>query len=165
MKKLTNPWLNIPGYFCFGCAPENKAGVRMSFYSDGDEVISIWKPEQQFQGWLDTLHGGIQAVMLDEICAWVIMRNSKTTGVTSKMETRYLKPISTKEPYLMIKAREVERRRNLVTIDAEIYNPAGDVCSKATCLYFTFPPKDALVEYVPEEGEEVTLEEVINSIK
>ena len=70
MKRLTNPWRDIPGYFCFGCAPDNKAGVRMSFYSDGDDVVSVWKPEQQFQGWLDTLHGGIQAVMLDEISKW-----------------------------------------------------------------------------------------------
>ena len=37
MKKLTNPWLDLPGYFCFGCAPENKAGVKMNFYSDGDD--------------------------------------------------------------------------------------------------------------------------------
>ena len=102
MKKLTNPWCEIPGYFCFGCAPDNKAGVRMSFYSDGDDVVSVWKPEQQFQGWLDTLHGGIQAVMLDEICAWVVMRNCNATGVTSKMETRYLKPVSTKDSYRFI---------------------------------------------------------------
>ena len=30
---------------------------------------------QQFQGWIDTLHGGTQAVLLDEICAWVILRD------------------------------------------------------------------------------------------
>ena len=164
MKRLTNPWRDIPGYFCFGCAPDNKAGVRMSFYSDGDDVVSVWKPEQQFQGWLDTLHGGIQAVMLDEICAWVVMRNCNATGVTSKMETRYLKPVSTKDSYLIIRAREVERRRNLVTIEAELYNSAGEVCSKAQCLYFTFQPKDALVEYVPQEGEEISLEEIIASL-
>jgi uridine kinase len=28
----------------------------MEFYEDGDEVISIWKPQPQFQGWIDTLH-------------------------------------------------------------------------------------------------------------
>lgn len=60
----------MEGYNCFGCAPNNEAGVKMEFYEDGDEVISIWKPQPQFQGWIDTLHGGIQAVLLDEICAW-----------------------------------------------------------------------------------------------
>ena len=49
----------MEGYNCFGCAPNNEAGVKMEFYEDGDEVISIWKPQPQFQGWIDTLHGGI----------------------------------------------------------------------------------------------------------
>lgn len=65
----------MEGYNCFGCAPNNEAGVKMEFYEDGDEVISIWKPQPQFQGWIDTLHGGIQAVLLDEICAWVVCVN------------------------------------------------------------------------------------------
>ena len=102
--------------------------------------------------------------MLDEICAWVVMRKCNATGVTSKMETRYLKPISTKDSFLIIRAREIQRRRNLVTIAAEIYNSAGEVCSKSQCLYFTFPPKDSLVEYIPQEGEEITLEEIIASL-
>ena len=86
MKKIINPWKGMEGYNCFGCAPNNEAGVKMEFYEDGDEVISIWKPQPQFQGWIDTLHSGIQAVLLDEICAWVVLRKLQTTGVTSKME-------------------------------------------------------------------------------
>ena len=54
MKKIINPWKGMEGYNCFGCAPNNEAGVKMEFYEDGDEVISIWKPQPQFQGWIDT---------------------------------------------------------------------------------------------------------------
>lgn len=86
MKKIINPWKGLEGYNCFGCAPNNEAGVRMEFYEDGDEIVSIWKPRPEYQGWIDTLHGGIQAVLLDEICAWVVLRKLQTTGVTSKME-------------------------------------------------------------------------------
>lgn len=84
MKKIINPWKGLEGYNCFGCAPNNEAGVKMEFYEDGDEVVSIWKPRPEYQGWIDTLHGGIQSVLLDEICAWVILRKLQTTGVTSK---------------------------------------------------------------------------------
>ncbi len=66
MKKIINPWLHKEGYYCFGCAPNNEAGVKMEFYEDGDDVVSIWKPEAKYQGWINTLHGGIQAVLLDE---------------------------------------------------------------------------------------------------
>ena len=53
MKKIINPWKDMEGYNCFGCSPDNEAGVRMEFYEDGDEVVSIWKPRPEYQGWLN----------------------------------------------------------------------------------------------------------------
>lgn len=50
MKKIINPWKGLEGYNCFGCAPNNEAGVKMEFYEDGDEVVSIWKPRPEYQG-------------------------------------------------------------------------------------------------------------------
>ena len=47
MKKIINPWKDLEGYNCFGCAPNNEAGVRMEFYEDGDEIVSIWKPRPE----------------------------------------------------------------------------------------------------------------------
>lgn len=162
MKKLNNPWAKMPGYFCFGCAPNNTAGVRMEFFSDGDEVVSVWKPEQQFQGWIDTLHGGIQSVLIDEICAWAVMHNYGETGVTSKMEMRFLRPISTKEPYLLLRATVKEKRRNLVTVTASIADSKGNICAKGECLYFTFPPEKGMADCVPTEGEEIPLEKIVS---
>ena len=53
MKKIINPWKDMEGYNCFGCSPDNEAGVRMEFYEDGDEVVSIWKPRPEYQGWAE----------------------------------------------------------------------------------------------------------------
>lgn len=44
MKKIINPWKGLEGYNCFGCASCNEAGLKVEFYEDGDEVVSIWKP-------------------------------------------------------------------------------------------------------------------------
>lgn len=98
-------------------------------------------PKPQYQGWINTLHGGIQAVLLDEICAWVILRKLQTTGVTSKMETRYLKSVDTTDPYIILRAHIVEQRRNIVILEATIHNPKNELCTKAVCTYFTFPPE------------------------
>lgn len=143
MKKIVNPWKHLDGYNCFGCAPHNPAGLKMEFFEEGDEIISFWTAESQYQGWLNTLHGGIQAVLLDEICAWAIIRKMQTTGVTSKMETRYLKPISTLEEKVKLIARITETRRNIVIVEAEIHNAQGEICTKAICTYFTFPREKA----------------------
>ena len=159
MKKIINPWLGVEGYFCFGCAPDNEAGVKMEFYEDGDEIVSIWKPEQKYQSWLNTLHGGIQALLLDEICGWVVNRKLQTTGVTSKMETRYLKPVSTKDEYLVLRAAIKEQRRNIVIIEASLYNSQQVLCSQAVCTYFTMSSEKAK-EQMHFPGCEVEEEEV-----
>ena len=138
MKKIINPWKGLKGYYCFGCSPENPMGVKMEFYEDGDEIVSFWKPKPEYQGWLDTLHGGIQAVLLDEICAWVIVRKLQTTGVTSKMETRYRKSILTNDTLLEIRASIQEQIRNIILVKATIYNSAKEICTEAVCTYFTF---------------------------
>lgn len=138
MKKIINPWKGLKGYYCFGCSPDNPMGVKMEFYEDGDEIVSFWKPKPEYQGWLDTLHGGIQAVLLDEICAWVIVRKLQTTEVTSKMETRYRKSISTNDTLLEIRASIQEQKRNIILVKATIYNSAKEICTEAVCTYFTF---------------------------
>lgn len=142
----------------------------MEFYADGDDVVSVWHPEPQFQGWLDTLHGGIESVLLDEVCAWEVMYRFGVTGVTSRMETRFRKSISTLEPYLILRANLVEHRRNLVSVHACIMNSANEVCTETTCQYFVFTKEQAqergiYVSTCLPEGDDVTLEEVTSSMK
>lgn len=144
MEKIINPFLHLEGYNCFGCAPTNPYGVKMEFYEDGEEVVCIWQPRSEYQGWLNTLHGGIQSVLLDEICAWVVMRKLQTAGVTSKMETRFLRSVPTHgEKPITLRARLKEMKRNLAFIEAELMDAEGKVCTRATCQYFTFPPEKA----------------------
>lgn len=143
IKKIINPWTGMEGYNCIGCAPDNPFGVHLCFYEDGEDIISKWKPSANYQGWLNTLHGGIQALLLDEVCGWVVMRKLQTTGVTSKMETRYKRPISTDDTELTIRAHIREQRRNIVVIDATLTDSAGNICTEATCTYFSFPREKA----------------------
>ncbi len=158
MKKIINPWKGMEGYNCFGCAPDNEAGVKMEFYEDGDDVVSVWHPGPAYQGWVHTLHGGIQAVLLDEICSWVIFRKLQTSGVTSRMETRYMKSVRTTDEHVVLRARIRERKRNIILVEAFLYNQQGELCTKAVCTYFTFPPEKAreemqFIECVLEEEE------------
>ena len=147
MKKIINPWKDMEGYNCFGCSPDNEAGVRMEFYEDGDEVVSIWKPRPEYQGWLNTLHGGIQSVLLDEICGWVVFRKLQTGGVTSKMETRFRKSISTNDTHVVLRASLRAQKRNIAIIEARLYNSMGELCTAAPCTYFTFPKEKAEAEF------------------
>lgn len=147
MKKIVNPWRGMEGYRCFGCAPDSPEGLRMEFYEDGDEIVSRWKPRPEFQGWINTLHGGIQATLADEISSWVIFRKYQTSGVTSRMEIKYIRPIRTDEEFIMLRAKVERERRNIVDIGVRIYDSKGELCSEAVCVYFTFPKEKAHEEF------------------
>ena len=43
MKKIINPFVHLDGYNCFGCAPGNPLGVKMEFFEDGDDIVSLWQ--------------------------------------------------------------------------------------------------------------------------
>lgn len=141
MKKIKNPWLPLTGkgYNCFACAPCNPYGLKMEFYEDGDDVVSLWTPDDNYQGWLDTLHGGIQATLLDEIGGWIIARKFQTSGMTTNLNVKYKKPIPTgKDITIEVRARVKETKRMFVFIEAEIRYD-GEVRSSAEMTYYTFP--------------------------
>lgn len=147
MKRIINPWRGMDGYRCFGCDPRSEQGLRMEFYEDGGRIVSRWKPRPEFQGWVDTLHGGIQATLADEISSWLVFRKFQTSGVTSRMEVRYLKPIHTSEDHITLQATVVRQRRNIVDIEVKIFNSQDQLCTEALCIYFLFPKEKAHEEF------------------
>ena len=146
MRKIKNPWISCEGYNCFGCCPDNPLGLHMVFFEDGDDIVSYWKPGERYQGWVNVLHGGIIASLIDELAGWVVFRKLQTTGVTSSLNVRYKKAISTLEPELTIRGRITEQRRNLVTIVVEIMNSKGELCATGEALYFAASQEKAREE-------------------
>lgn len=136
MKKIINPWRDHPKYNCFGCAPNNPLGLHMEFYEDGDDIVSIWQPERDFQGWVDTMHGGVLSTLIDETCGWVVTRKMQTSGFTTSLNIKFRKAISTNEAQLTIRAHIVKQMRNLLFIHAEITNTQGEICTEGEATYF-----------------------------
>lgn len=143
MRKIINPWIGHEGYNCFGCAPENPIGLHLSFYEDGDDIVSYWKPSDLYQGWVGTTHGGILSTLIDEVCGWVITRKLQTSGVTTRLNVSYRHPISSTEPLVTARAHIVEQRRNLVTMRATLQDAADKVCVEAEVTYFAMDERRA----------------------
>lgn len=89
MKKILNPYLNKKGYNCVCCAPNNPVGLHLEFWEEGEDVLTIWNPGENYQGWINTLHGGIISMLMDEVAGWVINRKLQTTGVTMQLNMKY----------------------------------------------------------------------------
>ena len=136
MKKIINPWRNHPEYNCFGCCPDNPIGLHLEFYEDGDYIVSTWHPEKNYQGWVNTMHGGILSTLIDEVCGWVVTRKLQTSGYTVQLNVKFRKAVSTTEPELTIRAKVTKQVRNLAYISAEITNSKGELCNEGEAIYF-----------------------------
>ena len=149
MEKIPNIWLGVKefGYNCFACAPHNPSGLKMEFYSNGDEVVSYWTPSDNFQSWLGVVHGGIQTTMLDEIGGWLVMQELDTCGVTAKMETKFLKPLLFADGQVEIRAKLIKTVRNIAIVNAWILNGKGEICAQAELTYYTYPQEVAVEKF------------------
>lgn len=136
MRKIKNPWLHIEGYNCFGCAPENPFGLHMTFYEEGDDIISFWRPADYYQGWVGVLHGGIISTLIDETAGWVVIRKLQTAGLTARLKVAFKKSISSDEMQITIRARLKEQKMNVATIDVKVLNAHEEVCAEGDATYF-----------------------------
>ena len=149
MDKIKNPYLHLhdEGYNCFACAPWNPVGLHMEFYEDGDEIVSFWEPGLNYQSWLNTVHGGIQATLLDETAGWYITRKMQTAGVTSNMSVRYRHTVPAGPGVkLEIRVKFKEMKHNLVFLQGSIIHD-GKVCTTADLTYFTFTQDKAKSDF------------------
>ena len=44
----------------------------MESFKDGDDIVCIWESRDDYQNWIVTLHGGIQATLLGEAGAGLL---------------------------------------------------------------------------------------------
>jgi len=143
VRKLHNPFLGEPEYFCFGCCPDNPHGLRLEFWQDEQDVVAFWQPQASFQGWGDIVHGGVLTALIDEVSSWAVLITCNRPGVTSRLEIKFIKPISILQRLVTVRSRVQENKRNLAVVEAEIYNSAGEKCTQGRAVFFTFPPEKA----------------------
>lgn len=81
---------------CFVCGLQNSFGLKSRFYElENDEIMAVFQPSPEHQGYPGRLHGGIAATILDETIGRAIMINYSDTiwGVTVDFSMRLRKPV------------------------------------------------------------------------
>lgn len=143
MKRLVNPWSSRPENRCFACSASNPVGLHMTFWADGDDVVSHWQPDPNYQGWTDTLHGGIQSTLIDEVASWVVWYRLRTAGVTSRLTVSYRHPMMTNQGMITVRGRLREMKRNIAMVEVTLSDAQGQECTRAEVAYYTYPPERA----------------------
>ena len=149
MRKIQNPYAKSgrDTYQCFGCSPGNPIGLQLEFWSEGEAVVAKWMPRKSLEGFMDILHGGIQATLLDEIASWAVQTQCKTVGVTSSMEISYKRPVFISEGEISLRATIKEAGTRIAIVETELTGNDGKLCASAVVKYFLFNQEKASKEY------------------
>jgi acyl-coenzyme A thioesterase PaaI-like protein len=80
---------------CMVCGVENQFSLRGRFFvTDSGELVGVFEPRQEHQGYPGRLHGGIIAALLDETIGRAINTAQEDTwGVTVKFSMRLRQPV------------------------------------------------------------------------
>jgi acyl-coenzyme A thioesterase PaaI-like protein len=132
----------IPNNLCFGCGPQNPAGLKIKSYWEGDESVCTYEPQpHQAAGPDQVLNGGVIATLIDCHCictaiARAYLREGRAIGsipaiwyATGKLEIRYLRPTPMSRP-VVLRARVVAESTRK-TVLACTLSSGGAICAEA----------------------------------
>ncbi len=90
-REIPNYW---PGY-CFGCSTTNPHGLHLRFWYSKQGCFTKCTIPNYLCGIDGIVHGGILALLLDEVAEWTIIVYLGRFGMTRNISIRYLKPVRT----------------------------------------------------------------------
>ena len=114
--EVENIFVGLENYNCFACSPYHADGLRLKFYYDPEEqcVVSPIEPlRESMAGFPTILHGGFQAMILDEAMFWAVCHSHRKVTFSSEFEMHFLKPVRT-GTHLLAKARILRSLREKV---------------------------------------------------
>lgn len=117
-----------------------KNGLQASFYElDNGEIVALFKPSKEHQGYPGRLHGGIASAILDETIGRAIMINHDDIwGVTVELNLRYKKPVPIEEE-LRVVGRITRDCSRLFEGTGEILLSNGEPAVTAEAKYIKLP--------------------------
>ena len=127
---------------CFGCGGANDRGMKLTFVQDNvnKRIVGKFILGEAYQGGGGMAHGGIIAMLLDEVMGKVC-RFREVRAVTAELTIQYLKPVKVDEE-IVVEGYETEvKGRNLFLV-GEIRNAAGVVLAKGTGRFVVIGQKE-----------------------
>lgn len=141
MLELTERFKPLPRSregFCFGCGSDNKAGLGMQFFSDGDSVVSRVAVPDHLCGWGRVVHGGIISTMLDEVMGWTAIYLLKRLVLTKSLQVQFAKPLFAGQMLWLAGRVEEKTSEREALLTAELFNPAGERCAVSQGVFALF---------------------------
>jgi len=125
---------------CFVCGLKNASGLKASFYEvESNQLVALFTPCEEHQGYPGRLHGGLAATILDETIGRAMnIGQDEIWGVTVEFNVRYKKPVPL-DTELRVVGRITNENRRLFEGTGEILLPDGQVAVEGRGKYIKLP--------------------------
>ena len=125
---------------CMVCGRDNDSGLKARFYELEDgELLGVFTPLPEHQGYPGRLHGGMSSALLDETMGRAInIAEPDAWGVTVKLSVKFRKPVPLDSDVRAI-ARITKVGSRLFEGAGEIVLADGSVAVEATGTYMKLP--------------------------
>jgi uncharacterized protein (TIGR00369 family) len=120
-----------PTNVCFGCGGGNSRGMQLTFEQDdaARKIIGRFRLGAEYQGAFGIIHGGVIAVVLDEVMGKVC-RFRGVRAVTAEMNIEYLKPVWV-DADLVVEGYEKEMAGRNLHLIGEIKDASGKLLARS----------------------------------
>ncbi len=124
---------------CFGCGSRNARGLQLTFELDASRrrMTTRWTPTKDLQGYADIVHGGMTALVLDELMVNLLWKLA-WPAVTGELAVRFHRPARVGHP-LTCEAHVQEAAGRLIRMRASATDAAGTVVATATARCVRLP--------------------------
>jgi acyl-coenzyme A thioesterase PaaI-like protein len=147
---------------CFVCGLKNSPGLKAYFYElENKELIGVFTPIEEHQGYPGRLHGGIISAILDETIGRAILigYEEDVWFVTVEFNTRFKKPVPL-DCEVKVKARITKETSRIYEGRGEIILDSGDIAAEGYGKYMKLPiDKIADFDYEEQEWKVVSVKE------
>lgn len=125
---------------CMVCGRDNPLGLQGRFYElDDGELLGVFTPREEHQGYPGRLHGGISSAMLDEtIGRAVTIARPDAWGVTVELTVKYRRPVPLDEEIRVV-GRITRDTTRLFEGSGELLLADGSVAVEARGRYLRLP--------------------------
>jgi len=117
-------------YTCFSKVDKNPIGLKLPLYNIGDHLYTKFKCLSNHVGWENVIHGGVIALICDDILGKHVLMSTQSFCVTRNLNVKYLKPAYSKCEYIF-KTTIIRKGSTTAWTKVDIYNEKGDLCAYA----------------------------------
>jgi len=131
----------IPENGCFGCGGANARGMQLAFEQDDarQRIVGHFRLGEEYQGGAGFLHGGIIALLLDEVMSKV-SRFHGERAVTADLRVEYKRPIRVGQE-IVVEGFVARRDGRQLYHEGEIRSQTGDLLARGQGRFVVIDPE------------------------